>query len=110
MKSIVPDIYQTLVLQIRQLQPGQQYVVTRAVYNRLFQSNVVAEFVPPIYYILERVVGSCYEYRFWHDHESGNIIIERLDSPIENGLYAYAPYHRRHLFRQRPDGFFESIF
>lgn len=51
--------------------------------------------------IMEKIVGSAYEFKYFRDELSGNVIFERLKEPLQNGARTYVSPDRREHFELR---------
>jgi hypothetical protein len=54
--------------------------------------------------VMEHIVGSAYEFRFWTEPESGNVVFERLREPLKDGSRTYVSPDRREHYRLGNDG------
>lgn len=102
--------YIELAQKISTIQPGQWYTVARHELARIAPAMQLAgPFGPtwaPAERIMENIVGSAYEFRFWEGHAKGNITFERLKQPLRDGLLSYVSPDRAHLYTRQSDGFY----
>lgn len=56
--------------------------------------------------ILENIVGSAYEFRYYEDYPSCGTVFERLMKPREDGLLSYVSPDRRDFYDKQPNGLY----
>lgn len=102
--------YIELAIEISAIKPGQWYTVNCSELARIAPAMQLAgPFGPtwtPAERIMENIVGSAYEFRFWEDHATGNITFERLKQPLRYGLRSYVSPDRSHFYTRQPDGLY----
>jgi hypothetical protein len=103
-----------LTHQVRSLQPGQRIRIEDQLLNKL-RPPVGGMFVfldvpDPPFRILERIVGSAWEWRWWKDPmDEKCTTFDRLREPLDprEGLRASVDWDRRYLFEKTWDGFYK---
>src|SRR5258708_2779873 len=93
---------------IAELKPGQQTRISRFLMRDIEPIASLYDQWSSADSIMENIVGSAYEFRYWEDLMSGDTVFERLRKPLDDNLRTYVSPDRRHLFTKRPDGFYES--
>lgn len=98
---------------ISALAPGQCYSIDRGELNLAAHSARLAGQMGPVWSpaerIMEAIVGSAYEFRFWEDHAAKTVVFERLQQPLDDGRRSYVSPDRVDLFARTPDGFYKAI-
>jgi hypothetical protein len=99
-----------LVAQIKAMHPGQWLTVSPHVLRELYPPMQMMWPLGPTWSsperVMEKVIGSAYEYRFWESRETGDVTFERLRAPLKDGRRTYVSPDRRDRFTCTPDGFF----
>lgn len=105
--------YLYLAREISALAPGQCYAMDRGELNLAVQSaRLVGQSGPtwsPAERIMEAIIGSAYEFRFWADYAAKTVVFERLQRPLDDGRRSYVSPDRADLFARTPDGFYKTI-
>lgn len=106
------NIY-SLAKQISEIEPGQRITVSRYVLEDVAPPCQLTGLGGPTWTpperVLENIVGSAYEFRFWIQPESGNVVFERLHAALRDGSRTYVSPDRRERFHVGPDGLYRPI-
>lgn len=92
---------------VKRLEPGWKRAFDRRELSEIGIYEYNGATFTPADRILENVVGSAYEFLYYHCPVTRDVIFERLMKPLDNGLLTYVSPDRRRLYRQRPTGFYE---
>lgn len=95
---------QPLIDLVQRLKPGEHVVIDPREFD--FRTDLFGEFSPADW-VLENIVGSAYEFRYYEHFPTRHVVFERLPKPLDGTLYSYVSPDRRDFFRQRPDGLYE---
>lgn len=88
--------------EVRRMRPG---------YDLRFARELMIGNAPPPWtlpdWVLEGIIGSCYEYSWWRDEE-GSVVFRRREKPftMESGLLSYVPPDQMQYFTKRHNGFY----
>lgn len=97
-----------LARQIGSIPPGHQIVVSRHVLAEVAPSAPLVGFGGPTWTpperVMENIVGSAYEFRFFEDIQSGDVVFVRLREPLKDGSRTYVSPDRREHFKLGSDG------
>lgn len=92
------NIYE-LAKDISKIPPGCRITVSRFLLNEIAASaRLVGSDGPtwaPAERVMENIIGSAYEFRFWADLKTENVIFERLSEPLNDGSRTYVSPDRR---------------
>ncbi|AHF94594.1 hypothetical protein OPIT5_29375 [Opitutaceae bacterium TAV5] len=102
--------YLELSNKIAGIEPGQWFTVDRHELERIAPAmSLLGSLGPtwsPAERIMENIVGSAYNFRFWEDPATARITFEHLKHPLRDGLRSYVSPDRAGLFTRTPDGFY----
>lgn len=99
-----------LAAEIAAISPGQWYTVSPHTLADIAPAMPLAGPLGPTWTpaerVMEKIVGSAYEFQFWSDPRTGNVTFARLKQPLKDGSRTYVSPDRRDRFTQTPDGFY----
>lgn len=101
-----------LAHEIQMMKPGHWYTLDRDTLNyvapAMHLKGPLGPIWKPVERIMESIIGSAYEFRFWEDLSTGRTTFERLKQPLRDGRRTYVSPDRVELFTRTPDGFYMS--
>jgi len=98
---------QRLIQLVGSLKPGQRIDIAWSNLREITPYEHKGGVFGPVDQILGNIIGAAYSIRFWENQEKQLTTFERLPKPLEGGLRAHVDPNRAHLFKKRPDGFYE---
>jgi hypothetical protein len=90
---------------ISALTPGSAVCITRQL---LLEIDTIPGY-SAVDSVMEAIIGSSYAIRPRENPLTGDVVFERLATPLPPRLRTYVSPDRRHLFRQRDDGLWEVV-
>lgn len=97
-----------LAKDIGRISPGQRITVSRFVLDKVAPPAPLVGFGGPTWTpperVMENIVGSAYEFLFWTEPESGNVVFQRLREPLKDGSRTYVSPDRREHYKLGTDG------
>jgi hypothetical protein len=98
---------QRLIQLVGSLKPGQRIDIAWSNLREITPYEHKGGVFGPVDQILGNIMGAAYEFHAWENHDKQSTTFERLPKPLEGGLRTHVDPDRVHLFRKRPDGFYE---
>lgn len=104
-----------LACEIGKIPPGHSIRVTREILQKSEPSSVLGAFLVdmcqlgrPEDRILEKIIGSSYEFSYRTDPVTGDITFHRRTQPLADNRRTYVSPDRRDRFELLPDGTYKS--
>jgi hypothetical protein len=100
-----------LANEISKLKPGFRMTIDRHILHDIHPVPMVGIGGPEwnaVDQIMESIVGSAYEFRYWTDPQTGNVTFERLREPLKDGERTYVSPDKRHRAKQGDDGIWRT--
>jgi hypothetical protein len=98
---------QRLIQLVGNLKPGQRIDIAWSNLREITPYEHKGGVFGPVDQILGNIMGAAYEFQAWENHEKQSTTFSRLIKPLEGGLSTHVDPDRVHMFKKRPDGFYE---
>lgn len=83
---------------VKRLRPGQRVTLSGSVLMDIAPLHHNGYAWTPPDRVLENIVGSSFEFRYFCNYCKGDATFERLDGQLTNGYRSYVSPDRRHLY------------
>lgn len=94
---------------VKSLKPGQSIDIDANILSEIRSYGYSGGTFHPADQILEGILGSAYEFRYWENEMNRSVTFHRLAAPLnsELGVRSYVSPDRRDRCQKLPNGFFK---